>query len=103
MKPLNIDEIQHHLATLNSAWNHTSEKDIDRIERTFTCNDFPAAINFVQAVAAVAENENHHPDIHIHYNKVRIVVWTHSIRGLSNNDFILAAKIDALPIIKVDE
>jgi 4a-hydroxytetrahydrobiopterin dehydratase len=70
----------------------------DRIHRTFSCADFVAAMVFVNAVAALAEAEGHHPDIHIHYNKVRLKLWTHAIGGLSENDFILAAKIDGLTV-----
>jgi 4a-hydroxytetrahydrobiopterin dehydratase len=53
-------------------------------------------MKFVNAVAEVAEKEYHHPDIHIHWNKVKLVLWTHALGGLSENDFILAAKIDKL-------
>ncbi|MDO8684964.1 MAG: 4a-hydroxytetrahydrobiopterin dehydratase [Armatimonadota bacterium] len=66
----------------------------DSIEREFRFNDFREAIGFVNKVAEIAEAEDHHPDIHIHYNKVRLELSTHKIGGLSNNDFILAAKID---------
>jgi 4a-hydroxytetrahydrobiopterin dehydratase len=57
---------------------------------------FPQAIAFVNAVAALAEQCAHHPDIDIRYNKVRLVLSTHRIGGLSRNDFILAAQIDAI-------
>jgi 4a-hydroxytetrahydrobiopterin dehydratase len=67
-----------------------------RLEREFTFPEFAPAIAFVHKVAQVAEKEGHHPDIHIHYNKVKLVLWTHSIGGLSENDFIVAAKINAL-------
>ena len=53
-------------------------------------------MKFVNRVADLAEEEGHHPDIHIHYNRVRFDIWTHAINGLSENDFILAAKIDSL-------
>ena len=51
-------------------------------------------MKFVNKVADLAEAEGHHPDVHIHYNKVKLVLWTHDLGGLSENDFILAAKID---------
>ena len=51
-------------------------------------------MKFVNRVADLAEDEGHHPDIIISYNKVEIILWTHAIGGLSTNDFILAAKID---------
>jgi 4a-hydroxytetrahydrobiopterin dehydratase len=66
------------------------------IEREFRFKDFKEAMRFVNQVAEAANKEDHHPDIHIYYNKVRIELSTHKIKGLSKNDFILAAKIDAL-------
>jgi 4a-hydroxytetrahydrobiopterin dehydratase len=66
------------------------------IERIFQFKDFRESIKFVNRVADAAEQENHHPDIHIYYSKVHIVLSTHKIGGLSRNDFILAAKIDEL-------
>lgn len=67
-----------------------------KIGRTFTFKDFVEAMNFVNKVADLAEAEGHHPDIIIHYNKVTLELWTHAIGGLSENDFIVAAKADAL-------
>lgn len=66
------------------------------ISKEFKFKNFIAAMGFVNRVADIAEQEGHHPDIHIHYNLVRFDIWTHAIDGLSENDFILAAKIDAL-------
>ena len=66
------------------------------ITKEFKFKNFVAAMKFVNQVAELAEAEGHHPDIHIHYNLVRFEIWTHAIDGLSENDFILAAKIDAL-------
>jgi 4a-hydroxytetrahydrobiopterin dehydratase len=66
------------------------------IERTFKFGGFKEAMRFVNRVAGAAEEEGHHPDIHISYNTVRLELSTHKIGGLSRNDFILAAKIDAL-------
>ena len=66
------------------------------IEREFSFDDFEEAMDFVNDVAAVAEDEGHHPDIHIYYNKVKLELSTHSVGGLSRNDFVLAAKIDQL-------
>ncbi|MEK6600687.1 MAG: 4a-hydroxytetrahydrobiopterin dehydratase [Candidatus Binatota bacterium] len=70
--------------------------DGKRITKEFKFKNFVAAMKFVNRVANLAEGEGHHPDIHIHYNRVRFDIWTHAIDGLSENDFILAAKIDAL-------
>lgn len=77
-----------------SEW-HLAE-DASKIERTFHFGDFEEAMEFVNAVAELAETEGHHPDFFISWNKVRLTLSTHSIRGLSENDFILAAKIDEI-------
>ncbi len=71
--------------------------DGDRIRHQLRFADFPAAMRFVNRVADLAEAEGHHPDILVHdWNCVDVSTWTHAIGGLSENDFILAAKIDAL-------
>jgi 4a-hydroxytetrahydrobiopterin dehydratase len=67
-----------------------------RLQRQFEFRDFVAAMEFVNRVADIAEQEGHHPDIAIHWNKVDLVLWTHKIGGLHENDFILAAKINRL-------
>ncbi|MEB3224105.1 MAG: 4a-hydroxytetrahydrobiopterin dehydratase [Candidatus Sericytochromatia bacterium] len=69
-----------------------------RLTRRFTFPDFRGALAWVNAVGELAEAEGHHPDVAIHYNVVDLEVWTHAIRGLSESDFILAAKVDALPL-----
>jgi len=66
------------------------------ITKEFRFKNFVEAMKLVNRAAELAEAEGHHPDIHIHYNRVRFDIWTHAIDGLSENDFILAAKIDAL-------
>jgi len=69
-----------------------------RIRREWRARNFATAMNFFNQVAAVAESEGHHPDLHlVGYRNVTIEIWTHAIGGLSENDFILAAKIDGLP------
>jgi 4a-hydroxytetrahydrobiopterin dehydratase len=68
----------------------------DRLTRTFTFKDFRAAMGFVNRVADLAEEEGHHPDFAIHWNRVDVVLWTHKIGGLHENDFIMAAKIGGL-------
>lgn len=68
----------------------------DKLRRTLEFDDFLAAMKFVNEMAELAESEAHHPDFCVHYNQVDITVWTHAIGGLSENDFILAAKIDEL-------
>ncbi len=66
------------------------------LARTFNFKDFVATMEFVNKVAAVAEEEQHHPDLSISYNILSVELTTHAIEGLSENDFILAAKIDEL-------
>ena len=73
--------------------------DGKRIRRTWTARNFMAGITFFDKVAALAEEEGHHPDLHLEgYRQVAVEIWTHAIGGLSENDFILAAKINELPI-----
>ena len=71
-------------------------EDATRLVRSFEFEDFRKAMEFVNRVADVAEEEGHHPDIAIHWNRVELVLWTHKIGGLHENDFILAAKVDRL-------
>jgi 4a-hydroxytetrahydrobiopterin dehydratase len=70
--------------------------DIKKISKDFEFKDFSYAMYFVNQVAKIAEAESHHPSIHISYNKVKLELWTHNIDGLSENDFIVAAKINQL-------
>ncbi len=74
--------------------------DDDRaICREFITKNFMAAVDFINKVAQLAEQEQHHPDVHLTgYRNLRIELSTHAVKGLSENDFILAAKINALPI-----
>ena len=75
----------------------TLSEDGIRIRREWTARHFMAAIDFFNRVARLAEDEGHHPDLHlVGYRSVAIELWTHAIGGLSENDFITAAKIDDL-------
>ncbi len=72
-------------------------EDDTKLMREFTFKDFKAALDFVNAAGEIAEDEGHHPNIYLHgWNKVKVTLYTHAIKGLSENDFILAAKIDAI-------
>ena len=74
-------------------------EDGQRIRREWVVKNFMAGINFFNDVAKLAEADQHHPDLHLAgYRNVTIEIWTHAIGGLSENDFILAAKIDKLPV-----
>ena len=73
--------------------------DGQRIQRRWKVMNFLAGMDFFQRVAKLAEDEGHHPDLHLtNYRQVSIELWTHAIAGLSENDFIMAAKISDLPI-----
>ncbi|HEV2499765.1 MAG TPA: 4a-hydroxytetrahydrobiopterin dehydratase [Terriglobia bacterium] len=74
-----------------SFWNVVDEH---HLTKTFTFPDFAKALAFVNRVGAIAEEQGHHPDIFLAWGKVEIKTWTHKIDGLTESDFILAAKID---------
>jgi 4a-hydroxytetrahydrobiopterin dehydratase len=88
--PLNERQVARYHAEVPE-WTVTQDK---KISRTFTFADFAGAMEFVNKVAALAEEEGHHPDISISWNKVVLALTTHAIGGLSENDFIVAAKIN---------
>ena len=75
-------------------WNVVEEHHITKV---FPFPDFQKALDFVNKVGAVAEEQGHHPDIYLAWGKAEIKIWTHKIDGLTESDFILAAKIDQLP------
>ncbi len=89
--PLGINKIKEYLKEIPE-WLLFGEK----IQRQFKFKDFKASMRFVLKVAELAEKEGHHPDINIAYNRVTLTLFTHTISGLSENDFILAAKIDKI-------
>ena len=75
------------------------DPDAKRISRSWTMKNFMAGIDFFNKIAALAEEEGHHPDLHLEgYRNLKIVLWTHAVGGLTENDFILAAKINLLPV-----
>ncbi len=91
-----LPEAQQQLAKLKG-WELTHEGK--RIRKNWQVKNFVAAIEFFKQVCDVAESEAHHPDLHVeNYRDVWIEIWTHAIGGLSENDFILAAKIDELDV-----
>ena len=93
--PLSETEVGGLLKQL-TGWDVTADKKA--IYKAFRMKDFLAAIEFMRHIAAVAEAEDHHPDLHLTgYRNLRIELSTHSIGGLSKNDFILASKIEILP------
>jgi len=94
--PVTGVELARHLQAVPN-WKPTS--DGKRIRREWRVKDFATALDFFNRVGQIAETEDHHPDLHlVGYRNVAIELWTHAIDGLSENDFILAAKIDKLPV-----
>lgn len=77
-------------------WRQVERDGIQRIEREYKFEDFRKALAFTVAVGELAEREQHHPDIHLSWGRVRVETWTHKIKGLHRNDFILAAKCDRI-------
>lgn len=94
--PCPLDLTQAQLQALDG-WNLTDDQK--RIKKDWVVTNFMEAMRFFGEVAKIAEDDGHHPDLHlVGYRNVTIELWTHAIDGLSENDFILAAKIDALPV-----
>lgn len=91
--PLTSEQFDPLLKQLKLDWEVIEGK---KIRHEFKFKDFVQAMDFVNKVADLAEEENHHPNIHIYYSRVVIDLITHNIKGLSENDFIMAAKIEEL-------
>jgi 4a-hydroxytetrahydrobiopterin dehydratase len=91
--PLKGKEISTLLAQLNEGWEVIEEH---HLEKTYPFKDFKRALDFTNLVGEIAEAEGHHPDIYLSYGKVKLNIWTHKIDGLTESDFILAAKCDTL-------
>jgi 4a-hydroxytetrahydrobiopterin dehydratase len=68
------------------------------LAKSYAFNDFKGALDFVNRIGAIAEEQGHHPDIYMTWGKVSVEVWTHKIDGLTESDFILAAKFDEVPV-----
>jgi 4a-hydroxytetrahydrobiopterin dehydratase len=77
-------------------WSVQAEEGQPRLRKRYQFVDFLAAMAFVDKMAAVAEEEGHHPDFCVHYSRVDVTLWTHAVGGLSENDFILGAKLDGI-------
>lgn len=91
--PLSAIEIKAFTELISKNWNVNKER---RLEREFKFVNFLQTMDFVNKLADIAEQEGHHPVMHVAYGKCKVEVWTHAIDGLSENDFILAAKIDRM-------
>ena len=91
--PVKGQEITELQRQLDESWEVVDEH---HLTREFAFKDFARALSHVNRVAEIAEDQGHHPDIYLAWGKVGVKIWTHKIDGLTESDFILAAKIDAL-------
>lgn len=93
MPPMTEEEANKYMAEV-LGWELAGDKK--SISRNFEFKNFKESMDFVNRVADIANEEDHHPDIYVFYNKVKLTLSTHAIGGLSENDFILAAKVNKL-------
>ena len=91
--PLKGQALAELLKKLGNDWEVINEH---HLEKEFTFKNFREALAFTNRVGALAEEQGHHPDIYLAWGRVKITIWTHKIDGLTESDFIMAAKIDQL-------
>ena len=89
--PLNATQIDGMLRLLGGGWECINEH---HLERDYRFQNFVDALAFTNKVGAIAEEENHHPDILTTWGKTKVSIWTHKIDGLTESDFIFAAKVE---------
>lgn len=92
--PLRGEPLQQLAAQLGGGWRVQGEH---HLAKEFLFPDFACALAFVNHIGALAEAEGHHPDLYLAWGRVGVTIWTHKIDGLTESDFVLAAKIDQLP------
>lgn len=93
-KALTAEQIQNLIPQLDARWKVQDNNKV--IKRSFSFANFYETMAFVNALAWIANRENHHPDLEVGYNYCHVSFTTHALKGLSHNDFICAAKIDTL-------
>lgn len=91
--PLKGDELKRLSTQLNRDWRVVNEH---HLEREYKFNNFREALAFTNKVGELADKLNHHPDIYLAWGQVKLTLWTHKIDGLSESDFVFAAKVDKL-------
>lgn len=91
--PLKGEALRKLVQTLKGGWKVVNDH---HLEKEYKFKNFAEALDFTNKIGAIAEEEGHHPDILLTWGKVQVVLWTHKIGGLSENDFIMAAKCDEI-------
>ena len=91
--PLQGDELVTYQTQLGSGWQVMNEH---HLEKAYRFDDFRQALDFTVRIGEMAEEQGHHPDIHLSWGLVKITIWTHKIDGLTESDFVFAAKSDQL-------
>ena len=92
--PMEAPKVHEMLRELEKGWEATA--NATRLERSYPFKDFAGALVFANKIGEIAEREGHHPDLHVRWGACKVEIWTHKINGLSDSDFILAAKIDRI-------
>ena len=93
---LTAAQIDHYYRQLQQGWSVVERDGTKQLEKSFKFKDFAEALDFTNKIGALAEREGHHPDILTEWGKVTVSWWTHKIKGLHKNDFIMASKTDQL-------
>lgn len=91
--PLKGKELQDLHEQLQGGWRLEGEH---HLEKEFTFGDFAQALAFTNKVGEIAEEQDHHPDIYLSYGKAKVLIWSHKLDGLTESDFVFAAKVEAL-------
>jgi 4a-hydroxytetrahydrobiopterin dehydratase len=96
--PFNKKQIDEYLPYLDKWQTNLNERSVYFLIKKYKFLNFQKSLDFVNKVSTIAESENHHPDIKFGWGYVEIIIFTHAIKGLSESDFVLAAKIDEISV-----
>jgi 4a-hydroxytetrahydrobiopterin dehydratase len=91
VSPMKSGEIENYIAIMSPGWTVCKEH---HLEKEYKFHDFKKALEFTNKLGEIAEDQGHHPDIYLSWGMVRVTIWTHKIDGLTENDFVYAAKCD---------
>ena len=95
--PMSSGEANRLLSDLGADWSIRDVEGVLRLVKSYRFKDFREALSFVDRVGALADEQSHHPDVHLSWGRVELEIWTHKIHGLTESDFIFAAKCERLP------